>query len=242
VKYARFRVDGAEFGGTVEGDEVVAPGLRRPLTDVELLAPCRPSKIVCVGRNYAEHASEMGNEQPKEPLLFFKPPSAVTDPGASIVYPRQSNRVDFEGELGVVIGRRCRNVARASALDYVLGFTIVNDVTARDLQKSDGQWARAKGFDTFAPLGPWIVSDLDWRRVRLTTRLNGTVKQDSSTDSMLFDVPALIEYISAAFTLEPGDVVATGTPSGVGPMQVGDTVAVEIEGIGTLTNRVIAAS
>jgi 2-keto-4-pentenoate hydratase/2-oxohepta-3-ene-1,7-dioic acid hydratase in catechol pathway len=242
MKYARFRVDGAEFGGTVEGDDVIAPGLRRPLAEVELLAPCSPSKIVCVGRNYAEHASEMGNEAPKEPLLFFKPPSAVTDPGASIVYPRQSNRVDFEGELGVVLGRRCRNVSRASALDYVLGFTIVNDVTARDLQKSDGQWARAKGFDTFAPIGPWIVSDLDWRHAQITTRLNGIVKQDASTASMLFDVPALIEYISAAFTLEPGDVIATGTPSGVGPMQTGDTVAIEIEGIGTLTNRVVAAS
>jgi 2-keto-4-pentenoate hydratase/2-oxohepta-3-ene-1,7-dioic acid hydratase in catechol pathway len=240
--YARFRVDGAEFGGTVEGDEAVAPGIRRPLAGVELLAPCRPSKIVCVGRNYAEHASEMGNEPPKEPLLFFKPPSAVIDPGASIVYPRQSSRVDFEGELGVVIGRRCRNVARATALDAVLGYTIVNDVTARDLQKSDGQWARAKGFDTFAPIGPWIVSDFDWRDARLTTYLNGSVKQDASTASMLFDVPALIEYVSAAFTLEPGDVIATGTPSGVGPMQAGDIVAVEIEGIGTLTNRVIAAS
>ena len=240
--YARFRVDGAEFGGTVEGDEVVAPGLRRPLASVELLAPCRPSKIVCVGRNYAEHASEMGNEPPKEPLLFFKPPSAVIDPGASIVYPRQSTRVDFEGELGVVIGRRCRNVARASALDHVLGFTIVNDVTARDLQKTDGQWARAKGFDTFAPIGPWIVSDLDWRQARLTTHLNGIVKQDATTAAMLFDVPALIEYISAAFTLEPGDIIATGTPSGVGPMQAGDTVAVEVQGIGTLTNRVVAAS
>jgi 2-keto-4-pentenoate hydratase/2-oxohepta-3-ene-1,7-dioic acid hydratase in catechol pathway len=242
MRYARFRFDGAEFGGTVEGDEAVAPGLRKPLADVELLAPCRPSKIVCVGRNYAEHATEMGNEPPKEPLLFFKPPSAVLDPGAAIVYPRQSNRVDFEGELGVVLGRRCRNVSRTSASDYVLGFTVVNDVTARDLQKSDGQWARAKGFDTFAPIGPWIVSDLDWRRLRLTTRLNGSVKQDASTESMLFDVPALIEYISAAFTLEPGDVIATGTPSGVGPMQPGDTVAVEIAGIGTLTNRIIAAS
>jgi len=242
VRFARFRVDGTEFGGTVDGDEAVAPGIRRPLADVTLLAPCRPSKIVCVGRNYADHAGEMGNELPKEPLLFFKPPSAVNDPGGSIVYPRQSSRVDFEGELGVVIGRRCRNVSRDSALEFVLGYTIVNDVTARDLQKSDGQWARAKGFDTFAPVGPWIVSDLDWRNVRLTTRLNGLVKQDSSTGSMIFDVPTLLEYISAAFTLEPGDVVATGTPSGVGPMQIGDTVAVEIEGIGTLTNRVVAAS
>jgi 2-keto-4-pentenoate hydratase/2-oxohepta-3-ene-1,7-dioic acid hydratase in catechol pathway len=242
VRYVRFHVDGANFGGTLDGDQVVSDGVRRPLAGVTLLAPCRPTKIVCVGRNYAEHAGEMGNELPKEPLLFFKPPSAVTDPGESIVYPRQSSRVDFEGELGVVIGRRCRNVSRDAALDFVLGFTIVNDVTARDLQKSDGQWARAKGFDTFAPIGPWIVSDLEWRDVRLTTRLNGVVKQDASTASMIFDVPTLLEYMSAAFTLEIGDVIATGTPSGVGPMQAGDTVAVEIEGIGTLTNRVVAAT
>ena len=241
MKFARFRIDGAEFGGTVEGDEVVADGVRRPLAGVALLAPCLPSKIICVGRNYADHAGEMGNELPKEPLLFFKPPSAITDPGAAIVYPHQSTRVDFEGELGVVIGRRCRNVSRESALDFVLGYTIVNDVTARDLQRSDGQWTRAKGFDTFAPIGPWIVSDLDWHDVRIKTRLNGLVKQDASTASMIFGVPALVEYISAAFTLEIGDVIATGTPSGVGPMQVGDTVAVEIEGIGTLTNRVAAA-
>lgn len=241
VKSARFRVGGAEYDGVVDGDEAVASGFRMPFADVTLLAPCRPTKIVCVGRNYADHASELGNELPKEPLLFFKPPSAVIDPGEAIVYPRQSTRVDFEGELGVVIGRRCRNVSREAALDYVLGYTIVNDVTARDLQKSDGQWARAKGFDTFAPIGPWIVSELDWRNVRLTTRLNEVVKQDASTASMIFGVPVLIEYISAAFTLEPGDVIATGTPSGVGPMQIGDTVTVEIDGIGTLTNRVVAS-
>jgi 2-keto-4-pentenoate hydratase/2-oxohepta-3-ene-1,7-dioic acid hydratase in catechol pathway len=240
MKYARFRADGAEYGGTIEGDEAVAPGFRRPLADVALLAPCRPSKIVCVGRNYADHASEMSNELPKEPLLFFKPASAVNDPNAAIVYPPQSNRVDFEGELAVVIGRRCRNVDRASALDHVLGLTILNDVTARDLQKSDDQWARAKGFDTFAPIGPWIVSNLDWRGLAITTRLNGVVKQSASTASMIFDVPTLLAYISAAFTLEPGDVIATGTPSGVGPMQPGDTVTVAIEGIGELTNRVTA--
>ncbi|HKW45085.1 MAG TPA: fumarylacetoacetate hydrolase family protein [Candidatus Eremiobacteraceae bacterium] len=241
MRYARFRVDGVDYSGTVEADDAVAPGLRKRLADVALLAPCLPSKIVCVGRNYAEHAGEMGKEVPKEPLLFFKPPSAVLDPNAAIIYPRQSARVDFEGELGVVIGRRCRNVSCAAALDYVLGFTIVNDVTARDLQASDGQWARAKGFDTFAPIGPWIVSDLDWRDVRISTRLNGDLKQDASTRSMIFDVPALIEFISAAFTLEPGDVIATGTPSGVGPMNPGDSVTVDIQGLGSLTNRVAAA-
>ena len=239
MRYARFRVDGVDYSGTVEADDAVAPGLRKPLAGVALLAPCLPSKIVCVGRNYAEHAGEMGNDVPKEPLLFFKPPSAVLDPNAAIVYPRQSARVDFEGELGVVMGRRCRNILRAAALDYVLGYTVVNDVTARDLQNSDGQWARAKGFDTFAPIGPWIVSDLDWRNVQISTRLNGDLKQEASTLSMIFDVPALIEYISAAFTLEPGDVIATGTPSGVGPMSPGDTVTVEIEGLGALTNPIV---
>jgi len=196
---------------------------------------------VCVGRNYADHAAEFGNDVPKEPMIFFKPPSAVNDPDGVIVYPRQSKRVDFEGELGVVIGRRCRNLSRDHALDHVLGYTIINDVTARDLQETDGQWSRAKGFDTFAPLGPWIVSDLDWSGLRVRTRLNGVVRQEATTKSLIFGVPELLEYISAAFTLEPGDVIATGTPSGVGPMQPGDTVTVEIDGIGALTNRVAAA-
>ncbi len=237
--YCRFRFDGAEFSGTVEGDEVVAPGCRKRLGDVRLLAPCLPSKIVCVGRNYAEHAAELGNALPPDPLLFFKPPSAVIGPGDDIVYPVQSKHVEFEGELGVVIGRRCRRVARTEALDYVLGYTVVNDVTARDLQRSDVQWARAKGFDTFAPIGPYIVSGLEWRGRRIRTSLNGVVRQDASTASMIFDVPSLIEYASAAFTLEPGDVIATGTPSGVGPMVGGDIVSVEIEGIGALTNQVV---
>jgi 2-keto-4-pentenoate hydratase/2-oxohepta-3-ene-1,7-dioic acid hydratase in catechol pathway len=237
--YCRFRFEGAEHSGAVEGDEVVSPGCRRPLADVRLLAPCLPSKIVCVGRNYAEHAAEMGNALPSNPLLFFKPPSAVIGPGDDIVYPPQSTHVEFEGELGVVIGRRCRRVARTSALDYVLGYTIVNDVTARDLQRSDVQWARAKGFDTFAPVGPYIVSGIEWRGRRIRTSLNGEIRQDASTGSMIFDVPSLIEYASAAFTLEPGDVISTGTPSGVGPMIAGDTVSVEIEGIGILTNRVV---
>src|SRR5579872_986823 len=237
--YCRFRFGDTEYSGAVEGDEVVAPGCRKPLADVRLLAPCLPSKIVCVGRNYAEHAAEMGNALPPNPLLFFKPPSAVIGPGDDIVYPRQSTHVEFEGELGVVIGRRCRSVTRTNALDYVLGYTIVNDVTARDLQRSDVQWARAKGFDTFAPIGPYIVSGIEWRGRRLRTSLNGEIRQDASTASMIFDVPSLIEYASAAFTLEPGDVIATGTPSGVSPMVGGDTVKIEIEGIGALTNRVV---
>jgi 2-keto-4-pentenoate hydratase/2-oxohepta-3-ene-1,7-dioic acid hydratase in catechol pathway len=241
MKYTRFRAgDGTPKSGVVEGGEVVADGSRLPLTSVKLLAPCVPTKIIGVGRNYADHAAEMGNEPPKQPLLFFKPPSAVIDPGADIEYPAQSSRVDYEGELAVVIGKTCRNVSRTNALDYVAGYTICNDVTARDLQDSDGQWARAKGFDTFAPLGPYVVTGLDPAKLRVKTHLNDKLVQDCPTDKLIFDVPALIEYISAAFTLEPGDVISTGTPSGVGPMKPGDTVTVEIEGIGALTNRVTA--
>ncbi len=242
MKYVRFvGPDARIVRGTLDGSDIVADGKRRPLDGVRLLAPCTPSKIIGVGRNYADHAAEMGNELPKAPLLFFKPPSSVNDPGGDIDYPQQSTRVDYEGELAVVIGKRCRNVTRAKALEYVLGYTICNDVTARDLQESDGQWARAKGFDTFAPLGPCIVADLDPAALRVRTRLNGALVQDCATSLLIFDVPTLIEYVSAAFTLETDDVISTGTPSGVGPMQPGDVVTVEIEGIGELTNRVVRA-
>jgi len=233
--------DCSAYEGTIEGQTAVAAGGRWPLADVRLIAPCVPTKIIGVGRNYAEHAAELGHEPPKEPLLFLKSPSALNHPGGDIVYPRQSARVDYEGELAVVIGERCRDVARHEALATVRGYTIINDVTARDLQKSDGQWARAKGFDTFAPLGPWIETDLDPKLLTVRTYLNGERKQDAPTSAMIFDVAALIEYISAAFTLEPGDVIATGTPGGVGPMVVGDEVSVEIPGIGRLTNRVSAS-
>jgi len=238
MKSIRFWVGGETLSGTIDGETAVSQSGRWPLSDVRLLAPVLPSKIIGVGRNYADHAAELGNPLPKEPLLFFKAPSALLDPGADIVYPRQSTRVDYEGELAVVIGRRCRNVLRADAHGVIAGYTICNDVTARDLQERDGQWARAKGFDTFAPLGPCVVSDLDPAALRIETRLNGVLKQDCPTSKLIFDVPALIEYISAAFTLEPGDVIATGTPSGIGPMQRGDEVSVTIEGIGTLTSRV----
>jgi 2-keto-4-pentenoate hydratase/2-oxohepta-3-ene-1,7-dioic acid hydratase in catechol pathway len=239
MKTIRFFADGVVHAGTIEGDSAMSGTRRWPLASVKLLAPVVPSKIIGVGRNYADHAAELGNELPKEPLLFLKAPSALNDPDSDIVYPKQSARVDYEGELAVVIGRRCKNVARAHAAEVIAGYTICNDVTARDLQQSDGQWARAKGFDTFAPLGPCIVSDLDPAALRITTVLNGQIKQDCPTSKLIFDVPALIEYISAAFTLEPGDVIATGTPSGVTPMQRGDTVSVSIEGIGTLANRVV---
>jgi len=207
-----------------------------------LLPPCAPSKIVCVGRNYAEHAKEMGNEPPKEPLIFLKPPSSLIASGDSIVYPKLSERVDFEGELGVVIGKRARHVPSAQAFDYILGYTCVNDVTARDLQRTDGQWARAKGFDTFCAVGPCIVprDEADFGSFHLRTRLDGAVQQDASVREMIFSVDDIIAYITAFMTLEPGDLIATGTPSGVGPVQPGSKVQIEISGIGVLENTVIS--
>jgi 2-keto-4-pentenoate hydratase/2-oxohepta-3-ene-1,7-dioic acid hydratase in catechol pathway len=197
-----------------------------------------PTKIICVARNYSEHARELGNEPPPEPILFLKPPSAVLAPEATIVRPPQSQRVDFEGELAIVIGRKARNVSRLAWRDYVLGFTCGNDVTARDLQKKDVQFTRAKGFDTFCPIGPVIETDLDPAELRLVTRVNGEVKQDGNTRDMIFRCDFLIEFITSVMTLCPGDVILTGTPAGVGPLQAGDVVEVEIDGIGTLRNHV----
>lgn len=199
-----------------------------------------PSKIIGIGVNYRAHAVEMGKGLPEEPLMFFKPRSAMIGSGEAIERPAGFERVDYEGELGVVIGQRAQRVSRDAALDVVLGFTCVNDVTVRELQKKDGQWARAKGFDTFCPIGPRIVAGLDPSDLRIVTRVNGAVRQDSSTSDLIFGVPELIAFVSAHMTLEPGDVISTGTPSGVGPLQVGDTVEVEIAGIGTLSNRVVA--
>ena len=207
-----------------------------------VLPDLAPSKIVCVGRNYVEHAKELGNEVPTEPLLFLKPPSSLIGAGESIVYPRLSQRVDFEGELGVIIGKTARRVKRADAFDYVLGYTCVNDITARDLQKKDGQWTRGKGFDTFCAVGPrFVLRDaLDLSGLRVRTLLNGAVKQDAPISDLIFPIDFVIEYITQFLTLEPGDLIATGTPPGVGPMQVGDVVRVEIAGIGALENRVEA--
>ncbi len=199
-----------------------------------------PSKIVGIGQNYRAHALEMGKGLPAQPLMFLKPRSALLTDGGAIERPAGYDRVDFEGELGVVIGRRTARIARAQALEAVLGFTCVNDVTVRDLQKSDGQWTRAKGFDTFCPLGPRIVAGLDPSNLRITTRVNGALKQDSSTSDLIFDVPTLIAFVSQHMTLEVGDVISTGTPAGVGNLAVGDVVEVEIEGIGVLRNPVIA--
>jgi 2-keto-4-pentenoate hydratase/2-oxohepta-3-ene-1,7-dioic acid hydratase in catechol pathway len=194
-----------------------------------------------VGRNYLEHAKEFGNEAPAEPLIFMKPPSSLIANGDAIVYPPASQRVDFEGELGIVIGERARNVSRADALDCILGFTIVNDVTARDLQKKDGQWTRGKGFDTFCAVGPCLVSkdELDFNSLRIRTLVDGVVKQDGSVQDMIFPLDVIISYITAFMTLEPGDLIATGTPPGVGPLAPGSTVRIEINGIGVLENPVI---
>src|SRR5688572_450127 len=214
-------------------------GEQLPVADVRLLAPVIPrSKVVAIGKNYAAHAAEMGGEVPAEPLMFIKPNTSVIGPGDPIAYPRQSREVHFEGELAVVIGRICRDVPKERAHDVILGYTIGNDVTARDLQRSDVQFTRAKGFDTFCPLGPWIETELDVTDLRVRTFLNGDVVQDGSTKDMIFDVPALVAHVSSVMTLLPGDVILTGTPEGVGPMEVGDEVDVVIERLGTLTNKV----
>ena len=210
-----------------------------PISEVTLVAPVAPSKIVCVGRNYREHAAELGNKMPDEPLLFLKAPSAVIASGDSIELPRESRQVEHEGELGVVIGRRARKIADSEdPLSYVLGYTCVNDVTARDLQRKDVQFTRGKSFDTFCPVGPFIISELDPLNLGVQTRVNGSLKQTGRTSEMAFSVPFLIRYIANVMTLYPGDLIATGTPAGVSPMKDGDVVEVEVEGIGVLRNPV----
>jgi 2-keto-4-pentenoate hydratase/2-oxohepta-3-ene-1,7-dioic acid hydratase in catechol pathway len=213
------------------------------LADVRLLAPVLPrSKVVGIGRNYAAHAAELGHDLPDEPMMFLKPNTSVVGPGDQILYPPQTSNLHYEGELAVVIGRICRDVPADQATDVIHGYTIANDVTARDLQQSDVQFTRAKGFDSFCPLGPWIETDLDpddfakGRRVR--THLNGDLVQDGSTADLIVDIPALVAYVSSVMTLLPGDVILTGTPAGVGPMEVGDEVEVSVEGLGSLTNVV----
>jgi 2-keto-4-pentenoate hydratase/2-oxohepta-3-ene-1,7-dioic acid hydratase in catechol pathway len=213
-----------------------------PFGRAELLAPVRPSKIVCIGRNYRDHATELGNEVPKQPLLFLKAPSSIIAPGDRIRIPPQSQRVDFEGELAIVIGKRAAGIgADEDVKPYIRGYTIVNDVTARDLQKLDGQWSRAKGFDTFCPVGPIVTDEIDPESgIAVETRLNGEVKQQGSTLDLIFPIDYLLRYITAAMTLMPGDLIPTGTPAGVAAMQPGDTVEVTVAGIGTLSNPVSA--
>ncbi len=269
MKYCRFQLNGSAHYGLVESvagrDEITRlllksphdkndnkdghidiEGLpsrrmdRIPLAEATLLAPVQPTKIVCVGRNYREHAAELGNDVPLEPLLFFKPPSSLLPPGGTILRPRVSERTDYEGELGVVIAKRCSRLADdADVRPFILGYTCVNDFTARDLQKKDGQWTRGKGFDTFCPVGPIVADGLDpWSGVTVETRVNGEVKQSGTTTDFIFALDVIIRYISQVMTLEPGDLIATGTPKGVGAVIAGDVVEVSIPGIGVLRNPV----
>jgi 2-keto-4-pentenoate hydratase/2-oxohepta-3-ene-1,7-dioic acid hydratase in catechol pathway len=253
VRYSHDRDGDRQVGfGILEDDQMVAAisphpfgpfqytGERLRLDQVRLLAPVLPSKIVAVGRNYADHAAEFGNEVPSEPIIFLKPSTAVIGPEEAIVYPAGVDRVDYEGELAVVVGKLVRRLDHANAMQAVLGFTCANDVTARNLQKLDGQWTRAKGFDTFCPLGPWIETDLDSSDLALRTLVNGEPRQQSRTSLLERDVATLLAFISGVMTLLPGDVVLTGTPSGVGPLRPGDRVEVEVEGVGVLANPVAA--
>ncbi|ADG79451.1 5-carboxymethyl-2-hydroxymuconateDelta-isomerase OS=Tsukamurella paurometabola (strain ATCC 8368 /DSM / CCUG 35730 / CIP 100753 / JCM 10117 / KCTC 9821/ NBRC 16120 / NCIMB 702349 / NCTC 13040) OX=521096 GN=Tpau_2853 PE=4 SV=1 [Tsukamurella paurometabola] len=206
------------------------------LDDVRLLAPILASKVICIGKNYAAHAAEMGGEAPKDPVIFIKPNTSIVGPLAPIKLPRNSQQVDYEGELAVVIGQPCRDVAAARAKDVILGYTVANDVTARDQQAHDGQWTRAKSYDSFCPLGPWIETDFDPSDARIYTELDGEIKQDSRTSLMIHSIGDIVEWISSVMTLLPGDVILTGTPEGVGPIRAGQQVAVTVEGIGTLTS------
>jgi 2-keto-4-pentenoate hydratase/2-oxohepta-3-ene-1,7-dioic acid hydratase in catechol pathway len=263
MKYCRFKLNDSAYYGLVEsvagndeitrlllqspqeshGDVEGLPSRRMdhiPLAEASLLPPVQPSKIVCVGRNYRDHAAELGNEVPQEPLLFFKPPSSLLRPGGTIFRPMVSTRTDFEGELGVVIARRCRNLAESEDVrPYILGYTCVDDFTARDLQNTDSQWTRAKGFDTFCPVGPVVAGGLDpWAGVQVETRVNGEMRQSGTTKDFIFPLDVVIRYISRIMTIEPGDLIVTGTPKGVGPVVAGDVVEISIGGIGQLRNPV----
>jgi 2-keto-4-pentenoate hydratase/2-oxohepta-3-ene-1,7-dioic acid hydratase in catechol pathway len=242
----RFKYDNEAFHGEVRGDRVIVErGLYSDtylLDDLEILTPTDPGKIICVGLNYADHARELGKPIPENPLIFLKPPSSILGHLGKIEYPDQAGRVDYEGELAVLIGRRCKNVRSSDAGSVIMGYTCFNDVTARDLQKQDGQWTRSKSFDTFAPFGPFISDpEVDISDLFIRTRVNGKICQDSRTSNLIFNVSQLIEFISRIMTLEPGDVIATGTPPGVGELLPGDEVEVEIEEIGILRNRVVKA-
>ena len=209
------------------------------LSDVKLLAPVIPrSKVVCIGKNYADHAAEMDSEVPSEPIIFIKPNTSVIGPNELIIWPRMSERVDYEAELAIVIGRICKEVPASKAKDVIYGYTLANDVTARDLQKKDGQWSRAKGFDTFCPLGPWIETEFVPGEQKITATLDGVIKQSSMLSEMIFKVPQIVEFVTNVMTLLPGDVILTGTPAGIGPMPAGASISVAIEGLGTLTNKV----
>ncbi len=248
MRLVRFLARGRPARGVLRDDVIVesaetqsgppARGIEHRAGDVRLLAPCVPTKIVAVGLNYRDHAKELGMPVPAEPILFLKPPSAMIGPEDLIVRPSMSGRVDFEGELGIIIRDRASRLDPALVRDHILGYTCVNDVTARDLQRKDGQWTRAKSFDTFCPTGPWIETELDPDDLLIETHLNGDRRQSSRTSQFIFGVDRLVSFISQVMTLEPGDLIITGTPAGIGPMQAGDLVEVRIEGIGSLRNRV----
>jgi 2-keto-4-pentenoate hydratase/2-oxohepta-3-ene-1,7-dioic acid hydratase in catechol pathway len=251
MKIVRFSMDGTTGYGVVKDNEIQAiegkpfgelemSDTRYPRSDVKLLAPCEPTKIIAMGLNYHSHARELDMALPNSPLTFLKPSSAVIGPGDNIVYPSASHRVDYEGELAVVIKKAAWRVKAEDALNYVLGYACFNDVTARDLQSSDCQWTRAKGFDTFAAIGPWIETELDPSNVNIETYVNGKLKQQGNTDDLIYSIAEIINFISNVMSLMPGDIIATGTPSGVGPMYPGDTVEVRIPPVGTLRNFVVA--
>lgn len=255
MKIYRFKHDGVDRIGVLDGETVRISSAKdlfssspdtwktaaeASLSTIKPLAPVRPAKIIGIGRNYADHAKELGNEAPPEPLIFLKAQTTLSDPDAEIVMPPESQRVDYEGELAVVIGRRARRVRAEDWQSIVFGFTCANDVTARDLQMKDVQFTRGKSFDSFCPIGPAIVTGLDVSDIAVTTRVNGEVRQNARTSQMIFPVPRLIEFVTSIMTLEPGDVILTGTPAGVGPLAAGDVVEVEIEGIGILRNRAAA--
>jgi len=243
MKLIRFEYGGSVHAGVLNGEEIseVTPPLPRKgvkACDITFLAPVVPSKVVAVGLNYRDHAKELDMDIPEEPVLFIKPSTAVIGPGCDIIYPSRSSRVDYEAELAVVIKEKARNVTKEAANRFIAGYVCMNDVTARDLQKIDNQWSRAKSFDTFAPIGPWVETELDTSDLRVRSYLNGEMKQDSSTADLIFSVQEIVSFVSGVMTLLPGDVVATGTPPNVGPMSPGDEVVIEIDGIGRLNNRV----
>jgi 2-keto-4-pentenoate hydratase/2-oxohepta-3-ene-1,7-dioic acid hydratase in catechol pathway len=252
VKLVRFRHDARIRTGVLEGDTIrvlsgtffenpIPTGGEVGVSEVRLLAPVIPSKVVAVGRNYLEHAQELGNEVPEEPLIFLKPSTAVIGPGDPVLLPPESSRVDHEAELAVVIGRLCRRVSQEDAPKFLLGYTCGNDVTARDLQEKDGQWTRAKGFDGFCPVGPWVETELDPSDLEVACRVNGEVRQAGRTSAMVFPPAVVVSYVSQVMTLLPGDVILTGTPAGIGPLADGDEVEVEVEGIGVLANPVVSS-
>ena len=244
MKLIRFLYDDKTLTGELKGDQILvnsnsSESREIPFSKVVLLAPVVPSKIIAVGLNYKLHAKELDMAIPSEPIIFLKPETAIVGHHQSIIYPEMSKEVDYEAELAVVIGMTAKNIEKEQAFKYIMGYTCFNDVTARDLQRKDGQWTRAKSFDTFAPLGPWIETALNPEKTGIRSYLNGKIKQDSNTSDMIFSVSELVSYISKIMTLFPGDVIATGTPEGIGPMIPGDIVEIEIDGIGKLTNKVV---